>query len=289
MARADAVPDEQGLRRGVADLIAFTALPATWTDHDPQHVAGNVAAALSSILGLEFVYVSSPGRRDEPAIEVTQLRSGDHQDLAGLIYTTLAELLMQRVSGKIIIHLVKALFRSPHLLSDPKVTPRSLQDPGTSGSPPRPRGSCSAWAQEKIAAGLHRWQAEIDRRHFVALLEKSSNLIGFASLEGVMQYINPAGLAQVGLDKADDMRGLRVFDLILSESGRGFGGSLAQSDPRGEMGGEAVSGISRPAGHSAPARMVRDRRLAYWTGDECWYHQPRSFCVEALGIRTART
>jgi PAS domain S-box-containing protein len=215
LARADAVPNEQELRRGVADLIAFTALPATWTDHDPQYVAGNVAAALSSILGLEFVYVSSPGSRDEPAIEVTQLRNDDHQDSTGLIHTTLAELSTERVSGKIINPLGEGTVQVATfpIGSDASILAGSRDE----RFPTETQRLLLGLGASEIAAGLHRWQAEIGRQHFVAFLEKSSNLIGFASLEGVMQYINPAGLAQVGLDRADDMRGLRVFDLILSE------------------------------------------------------------------------
>jgi two-component system, LuxR family, sensor kinase FixL len=217
LARADAVPDEQELRRGVADLIAFTALPATWTDHDPQHVAGNVAAALSSILRLEFVYVSSPGRRDEPAFEVTWLRSGDHQDSAGLIHTTLAELLTERVSGKIINPLGEGTVQVATLPIGSEGNASILAGSRDERFPTETQRLLLGLGASEIAAGLHRWQAEIGRQHFVALLEKSSNLIGFASLEGVMQYINPAGLAQVGLDRADDMRGLHVFDLIFFE------------------------------------------------------------------------
>jgi len=65
-----------------------------------------------------------------------------------------------------------------------------------------------------VAIAVERWRAEADQRRFAALVERSADFIGFASLEGKRQYLNPAGLKLVGLESAAESWRLHVLDLV---------------------------------------------------------------------------
>jgi len=66
--------DPTELRRCIRDLLALSTLPAILKTFDPYRIADSVAAALTSMLDSDFVYVLVPGKRDDPAIEIA--RSG---------------------------------------------------------------------------------------------------------------------------------------------------------------------------------------------------------------------
>ena len=61
---------------------------------------------------------------------------------------------------------------------------------------------------------LQRWHAETDERRFHSLIERSSDFIGFASLDGRPQFINPAGLQLVGLAGIEEASRLHVLDFL---------------------------------------------------------------------------
>jgi PAS domain S-box-containing protein len=69
----------------------------------------------------------------------------------------------------------------------------------------------------QAAVAVQRWHAEAEGRRFAALVERSSDFIGFASLEGMPQYINPAGRKLVGLDGMEEARGAHVLDFVMPE------------------------------------------------------------------------
>lgn len=72
-------------------------------------------------------------------------------------------------------------------------------------------------AASKIARDVTvQRRAEAERQKFVTLAENSTDFIGICDLEGVPTYINPAGLAMVGLD-SDEARRLHVRDFFLPE------------------------------------------------------------------------
>ncbi|WP_146160699.1 PAS domain S-box protein [Deinococcus arcticus] len=60
-----------------------------------------------------------------------------------------------------------------------------------------------------------RKQAEEQARQLARVIEESGDFVGMATLDGQLQYINPAGRALVGLGEAE-VPGLRVTDLFLS-------------------------------------------------------------------------
>jgi PAS domain S-box-containing protein len=61
---------------------------------------------------------------------------------------------------------------------------------------------------------MYRWHAESEMRRFGALVERSSEFIAFAGLDGEAQYVNPAGLALVGLESLDQPHRHSVSDFL---------------------------------------------------------------------------
>ena len=73
-------------------------------------------------------------------------------------------------------------------------------------------------AASKIARDVTlQRQAEAERQKFVTLAENSTDFIGICDLDGVPTYVNPAGLAMVGLDSIEEARRTRVSDFFLPE------------------------------------------------------------------------
>ncbi len=74
MPQVEAPFDPTELRRCIRDLLALSTLPAILKTFDPYRIADSVAAALTSMLNSDLVYILVPGMRADPAIEIA--RSG---------------------------------------------------------------------------------------------------------------------------------------------------------------------------------------------------------------------
>jgi PAS domain S-box-containing protein len=68
-----------------------------------------------------------------------------------------------------------------------------------------------------VPLGLLRWQSETEMRRFVALIESSSDFVGYADLDGTVRYVNPAGMRLVGLHSQEEVRSLQVLDFLVPE------------------------------------------------------------------------
>lgn len=60
------------LRRGLRDLVAFTALPAVWTESKPHEIAENLADVLISRLNLDLVYVAMKTGGEDIGLELVR-------------------------------------------------------------------------------------------------------------------------------------------------------------------------------------------------------------------------
>jgi DNA-binding CsgD family transcriptional regulator len=69
----DDLSDPRELRNYLRDLIALSALSATWKTYEPQRIAESVAAALIAMLSPDFVYVSLSSAEGHPSGEVTHV------------------------------------------------------------------------------------------------------------------------------------------------------------------------------------------------------------------------
>ena len=54
-------------------------------------------------------------------------------------------------------------------------------------------------------------------QRFVALIESSSDFVGYADLDGTARYVNPAGMRLVGLHSQEEVRELQVLDFLATE------------------------------------------------------------------------
>jgi PAS domain S-box-containing protein len=209
--------DPAELQRCVRDLVALSTLPALWKSYDPQQIADSVAAALVSMLDADFVCVTLPGGRDEPAVEV--IRTG--RTVARNSFATIVPALRQELCARI--------SEQCFTVADPATEGRlrvSCMPIGFGGEaavfagsrdPDFPREVqkllLGIGANEATVA-LQRWQAEADQHRFVTLIERSSDFIAFADLEGRPQFINPAGLKLAGLAGMEQASRFHFLDFI---------------------------------------------------------------------------
>src|SRR3954447_8494311 len=70
--RVDTDADVLRLREGLRDLVALSALPATWIGSEPPAMAARLADALVGLLQLDFAFVRLSDPRGAGAVEVTR-------------------------------------------------------------------------------------------------------------------------------------------------------------------------------------------------------------------------
>jgi signal transduction histidine kinase len=216
MTWVEKLSDSQNLRKCLRDLIALSTLPAIWKDYQPQQIADSVSATLLPMLSADFVYVTLPGTRNGPSVEVA--RSSNRMSAAfvsavasavrsnGSGPSEQAMLIADPIgAGKLVIVSVPIGFTGTA-----KVVAGSLR----SGFPNEKERLLLDVAANDATLAVSRWQSETDERRLVAVIERSSEFIGFASMEGIPQYINPAGRNLLGLPLSAPISQLLIFDII---------------------------------------------------------------------------
>jgi PAS domain S-box-containing protein len=215
----EGLSDPQELRRCIRDLVALSTLPAIWTGYDPQQIGDGVAAALLSMLDADFVYVVLAGERDRPLIEVIHPGKRIAADALEPILSALRRGL-NRDSEQAIVIANPAGGGNLRMAAAPIGSGgEAVLIAGSGRQPDFPSGVqrlLLSIAANDTAIALQRWQAEADERRFVSLVERSSDFISFASLDGRSQYVNPAGRALIGLSELD--RDSHVFDFLAPEN-----------------------------------------------------------------------
>ena len=98
MARLEALSDPAELRRFVRDLLALSALPGILKGYRPRQIADAVAAAAESMLDVDFIYMSLPGGRDDPVIEIARTHDQGIEHSQEAICAALREHLPERAS-----------------------------------------------------------------------------------------------------------------------------------------------------------------------------------------------
>jgi len=84
-----------------------------------------------------------------------------------------------------------------------------------------------------------RKRMEEEQQIFVSLVENSTDLIGIASLDGKVFYLNQAGQKLVGLDDHGEVRGRRIQDFALEKHLKPLQEMLASLSKEGTWKGEA--------------------------------------------------
>jgi PAS domain S-box-containing protein len=209
--------DPAELQRCIRDLVALSTLPALWKSFDPHQIADSVAAALVTMLNADFVCITLPAGREEPVIEVVRTGKTVAPDSFAAIGPALRRELSARTSERSF-----TLARSPGE-GDLRVSCMPIGFGGeaavVAGSrdpdfPSEVQNLLLGIGANEATVALQRWQAEADQHRFVSLIERSSDFIAFAGLDGHPQFINPAGLTLVGLVGMEQAARLHILDFV---------------------------------------------------------------------------
>jgi PAS domain S-box-containing protein len=206
------------LRRCIRDLVALSALPAGWQSYDMRQIGGSIVAALISMLDADFVFIALPGEGNQLISELA--RNKLTPESLKHVRTTLQresallgsgqELVFGDESGGGGLHVATApigfggdatlaagCFRDTF----PTTTEKLLLNTGAN----------------QAAIAFQQWLGDAEKRRFTAIVQRTTDFIGIASLNGQIQYINPAGLELVGLDALDHALRLHVLDFVSSQ------------------------------------------------------------------------
>jgi PAS domain S-box-containing protein len=69
----------------------------------------------------------------------------------------------------------------------------------------------------QAAIAFQQWLGDAEKRRFTAIVQRTTDFIAIASLNGQIQYVNQAGLELVGLDTLDHALRLHVLDFVSAQ------------------------------------------------------------------------
>src|SRR3981189_1088029 len=205
------------LRHCIRDLVALSTLPAGWQNYDMRQIGASIVAALISMLDADFVFIALPGHGNQFVTELA--RSSPKLDPASL----------QRVQNK--LHYEKATLGSGRefIIADASggsdlhvmTAPIGFGGDATlaAGSirptfPTRTERLLLNTGANQAAIAFQQWLGDAEKRRFTAVVQRTTDFVGIASLSGQVQYVNPAGLQLVGLSTLDEALRLHVLDFI---------------------------------------------------------------------------
>jgi PAS domain S-box-containing protein len=121
-------------------------------------------------------------------------------------------------SGPIMQHLLagdQSLFETEHLTRDGRRIPTEIN------------ARAFLVGGQRMVLGVardvtERKRMEKDLRMIAAVVESSTDLVGFASLEGEELFLNPAGRQMLGFDRDEPVTGRSVADHVMEEDREGF-------------------------------------------------------------------
>lgn len=219
----DKLSEPQELRRCIRDLVALSTLPAVWRYYNPRQIADSAAAALLSMLHADVIYVTVPGLRDESKADVMRTSQAVSVGSSGHI---------ERILGGA----SRGKREQISVIDNPlgKGTLRIVSAPiGFDGDAGIVAGSVNPQfpsetdrlllgiAANHATLAIQRWHAEVEQRRLATVIERSSEFIGFADLDGTPQYLNNAAFDLVGLSNTEEVQRLNILDFIApDERGR---------------------------------------------------------------------
>jgi PAS domain S-box-containing protein len=171
------------------------------------------------MLAADFVHITLPSDNGEPPVETIHVKTSIGSDAEKMILAISRDMWLGRCEQTGVIAnpfdegvirvastplgfrgdaVIVAGSREPNFPTDVQ---RLLLNIGANGT----------------TIALQRWNAETAEERFVSLVERSSDFVGVASLDGIPSYLNPAGLKLVGLTTVDDLPRLHVLDFLIPE------------------------------------------------------------------------
>jgi PAS domain S-box-containing protein len=216
MLRVDELFEPQELKHCIRDLVALSTLPAIWKDYKSRQIADSVAAALISMLDAHVIYVSAPGLRDEAAVEVMRTSRAVSAGSSGRVERVLrgAWLGSREQTFAIDNPLGKGTLQiaavSMGFGGDAGIVAGSLNP----RFPSETHRLLLGIAASHATLAIQRWHAEAQQRRMASLIERSSEFVGFARMEGKVQYLNKAGCELLGLSGIEEAQRLHIFDFL---------------------------------------------------------------------------
>jgi signal transduction histidine kinase/PAS domain-containing protein len=205
------------LQRCIRDLVALSALPASWQNCDMRQIGNSIVAALISMLDADFVFIALPGHGNQSIIELTRNKSKlSPADLRRVRARLQHERPMHGCEQEFVIggaseggdlHVVTAPIG---LGGDATLAAGSIR--GT--FPTSTEKLLLNTGASQAAIAFQQWLGDIEKIKFTTLVLRTTDFVGIASLRGQIQYINPAGLQLVGLATLYDALGLHVLDFV---------------------------------------------------------------------------
>jgi PAS domain S-box-containing protein len=121
-------------------------------------------------------------------------------------------------SGAIMQHLLagdQSLFETEHLTRDGRRIPTEIN------------ARAFLLGGQRMVLGVarditERKRMEKDLRMIASVVESSTDLVGFASIEGIELFLNPAGRRMLGIDPDEPLVGVSVAEHVMDEDREGF-------------------------------------------------------------------
>lgn len=219
MLRVDELFEPQELRHCIRDLVALSTLPAIWRDYNSQQIADSVAAALISMLDADVIYVCAPGLRNEAEVEVLRTNQVVSAGTSGHVERILRgawrgtreqTFTIDNPAGVGLLYIAAAPMGFG---GDAGIVAGSL-DPGF---PSETHRLLLGIAASHATLAIQRWHAESQQRRMASLIERSSEFVGVARLDGAVQYLNKAGCDLLGLSDMEEARQHAIFEFLAPE------------------------------------------------------------------------
>lgn len=216
MLRVDQLFEPQELRHCIRDLVALSTLPAIWKDYNSRQIADSVAAALLSMLNADVIYVSAPELRDEAAVVVMRtsqaLCAGSSSPMERILRsawlgTREQTFVIDNPLGKGALQVAAMRMGFGR---DAGIVAGSLNPKFPSETDRLLLGIAASHA----TLAIQRWHTEAQQRRMASLIERSSELVGFARLDGTTQYLNNAGCEMLGLSGIEEAQRFTIFDFL---------------------------------------------------------------------------
>ncbi|MCH4560513.1 PAS domain S-box-containing protein [Mesorhizobium sp. USDA 4775] len=212
----DELSEPQELRHCIRDLVALSTLPAIWKDYNLWQIADSVAAGLISMLNADVIYVSAPRVPDEAAVDVMRtsqaVSAGSPGRIERIIRAAWLDSREQTFAidnpfgkGALQIAAVPMGFGGDAGIIAGSVNPKF---------PSETHRLVLGIAASHATLAMQRWHAEAQHRRLVSLIERSSELVGFARLDGTPQYLNKAGCELLGLSGIEEVERLNIVDFL---------------------------------------------------------------------------
>jgi PAS domain S-box-containing protein len=212
----DKLSDPQELRRCIRDLVALSTLPAIWKDYDSRQIADSAAAALLSMLHADVIYVIVPGLRDEPVADVMRTSQATSIGSSGHVGRFLRG--ASRGMGEQISTIDNPLGKGRlRIVAAPMGFGGDARIVAGSVNPQFPSETdrlLLGIAANHATLAIQRRHAEAEQRRLATVIERSSEFIGFADLDGRPQYLNKAAFDLLGLSGNEESQRLDVFDFM---------------------------------------------------------------------------